>query len=124
MIKPASSVYNCVLIVLLLVFTVPHVIAQEIQRVEVNGKIIVDSPDVEGVTIFNKSTNRGTVTDFEGKFQILVTLNDRLEISALQFEDFEVVITQEIIDSKKVTVVLIEEINKLPEIIICRCDKS
>ena len=55
---------------------------------------------------------------FEGKFQILVALNDRLEISALQFENFEVVITQDIIDSKFVTVVLVEEINKLPEIII------
>lgn len=118
MIKPVSSVFNFVFLVLLTVFTVPHAIAQEVQRIEVNGRIIVDSPDLEGVTIFNKSTNRGTVTDLEGNFQISVTLNDKLEISALQFEDFEVIITQDIIDSKILTVVLVEEINKLPEIII------
>jgi len=118
MIKPISSIINYVFIVLLMIFAIPHVIAQEVQRVEINGQIIVDSPDIEGVTIFNESTNKGTVTNFEGKFQILVALNDRLEISALQFENFEVVITQDIIDSKFVTVVLVEEINKLPEIII------
>jgi hypothetical protein len=92
--------------------------AQDVQRIEVNGKIIVDSPDIEGVTIFNTSSNKGTITDAEGKFSILVGLNDRLQISALQFQNFEVVITQDIIDSKALTVVLVEEVNKLPEIII------
>ena len=92
--------------------------AQDVQRIEVNGKIIVDSPDIEGVAIFNTSSNKGTITDAEGKFSILVALNDRLQISALQFEDFEIVVTQDIIDSKALTVVLVEEVNKLPEIII------
>jgi len=92
--------------------------AQNTQQIEVLGRIIVDSPDVEGVTIFNTSSNKGTITDFEGKFTIQVALNDRLQISALQFQNFEVLITQDIIDSKALTVVLVEEINKLPEIII------
>jgi hypothetical protein len=92
--------------------------AQDVQRIEINGKIIVDSPDIEGVTVFNTSSNKGTITDAEGKFAILVALNDRLQFSALQFKNFEVVITQDIMDSKALTVVLVEEVNKLPEIII------
>jgi len=92
--------------------------AQDVERVEVLGRIIVDSPDVEGLTIFNKSSNKGTITDEEGKFSIYVTLNDRIEVSALQFKNFEIVITQEILETKAFTVVLIEDVNKLPEVLI------
>lgn len=92
--------------------------SQTIERIEVAGKIIVESPDVEGITIFNTSSNRGTITDEEGKFSINVALNDRLQISALQFKNFEVLITQDIIDSKALTVVLVEEVNKLPEVLV------
>lgn len=99
-------------------FSVFSTKAQEVERIEVEGKIIVDSPDVEGVTVFNTSSNRGTITNEEGRFNILVALNDELQFSALQFKNFKVVITQEIINSKELIVVLVEEVNKLPEIII------
>jgi CarboxypepD_reg-like domain len=92
--------------------------AQETKRVEVIGRIIVKNPDVEGVTVYNTSSNRGTITDEEGRFKIKVALNDRIEISALQFKDFKITIDSEIIKSKALTVFLIEEVNKLPEIIL------
>jgi len=92
--------------------------SQETKRVEVTGRIVVKNPDVEGVTVYNTSSNRGTITDEEGRFKIKVALNDRIEISALQFKDFVVVVDHEIIKSKALTVFLIEEVNKLPEIII------
>ncbi len=92
--------------------------AQETKRVEVIGRIIVKNPDVEGVTVYNTSSNRGTITDDEGRFKIKVALNDRIEISALQFKDFKIIIDSEIIKSKALTVFLIEEVNKLPEIIL------
>jgi len=44
--------------------------AQETKRVEVIGRIIVKNPDVEGVTVYNTSSNRGTITDDEGRFKI------------------------------------------------------
>jgi hypothetical protein len=118
MFNPLQNVLNPLCLSVFLVFTVLLSNAQEIERIEVHGEIIVDSPDVEGIAIFNTSSNKGTITDAEGKFNIFVTLNDRLQFSALQFKNFEVVITQDIIDSKSLTVVLVEEVNKLPEIII------
>ncbi len=105
-------------IVIILCFVSSFTFAQNIERVEVNGRIIVNRNDVEGVTVYNASSNKGTITDKEGNFRINVTLNDRIEISALQFKDFEISINSEIIDSKSMTVFLIEEVNKLPEIII------
>ena len=46
------------------------------------------------------------------------TLNDKIEISALQFEKFSIIISQEILDAKSMTVFLVESINKLDEILI------
>jgi hypothetical protein len=118
MLKPSTHFIKYICLVVFIGFNFFIANAQDVQRIEVNGRIIVDSPDIEGVTVFNASSNKGTITDGEGKFSILVTLNDRLEFSALQFENFVVVITQDIIDSKALTVVLVEEVNKLPEVII------
>ena len=65
--------------------------AQEIERVEVNGRIIVDRNDVEGVTVYNHSSQTGTVTDKEGNFVINVAINDRVEFGALQFQNFTII---------------------------------
>jgi CarboxypepD_reg-like domain len=92
--------------------------AQDIKRIEILGRIVVESQDVEGVTVYNSSSNRGTITNEEGYFKIRVALNDRIKISALQFKDFDIVIDNEIIESKEMTVFLIEKINKLPEVIV------
>ncbi|TJY36449.1 carboxypeptidase-like regulatory domain-containing protein [Pontimicrobium aquaticum] len=87
-------------------------------RIDINGTIYVDRNDKEGVTVFNSSSGKGTITDKEGKFTIAVTVNDRIEFSALQFEDFVVVITQQMIDVKEISVFLIEQVNKLNEVLI------
>jgi hypothetical protein len=105
-------------ILFILCFTVSLAFSQDINRIEVFGRIIVDSVDVEGVTVYNTSFNKGTVTDIDGKFSIEVALNDRLEISALQFEKFIVIINEDIIASRIMTVFLVEKINKLDEIVI------
>lgn len=96
--------------------------AQDIERIEVNGKIIVSSEDKEGVTVYNTSSNKGTVTDENGEFKIKVTINDKVEFGALQFKDFTVTITENIIKSKKLTVILVEEVNKLDEVVILPFD--
>lgn len=98
--------------------------AQDIERIEVNGKIVVKSDDVEGVTVYNTSSEEGTVTDFNGNFKIKVGLNDRVEVSALQFQKFTVIVDEGIISEKKMTLYLIEQINKLPEVLVSPYDMS
>lgn len=105
-------------IVIVFLFFSAFGLAQDVQRIEIQGKIIVDRNDLEGVTVFNKSSNKGTVTDKEGLFTIDVALNDQLEFSALQFQNFTVTISQEIIDRKELTAYLVEQINKLDEVLI------
>ena len=86
MLKPTAQLLTSICLITFIGLNIFLANAQDIQRVEISGKIIVDSPDVEGVTVFNATSNKGTITDAEGKFSILVALNDRLQISALQFE--------------------------------------
>lgn len=120
-----SFLYNIIqshlrtsLLFLVFMFSTFHLISQEKVRVEVTGKIVVDSDDIEGITVFNTSSNKGTITDENGAFAIEVGLNDRVEFGALQFEDFTVVIDENIMNSRKMTVFLVEQINKLDEVII------
>ena len=96
--------------------------AQLLKRVEVNGRIIVDSNDIEGVTVYNSSSNKGTITNTKGEFVISVRLNDVVEISALQFEKINVKIDEKILNNKFFTVYLVEQINKLDEVIITPYD--
>ena len=91
--------------------------AQEVNRIEVDGKIIAQN-DVEGVTIFNSSSNLGTVADANGDFKLEVALNDIIEVSALQYVSVEVKITQDVVDSRILRLFLVEELNKLSEVIL------
>jgi hypothetical protein len=103
----------------LFVFCISFVaISQEIKRENINGKIIVEGSDIEGITIYNSSSKVGTVTDENGEFRIAVALNDLLEIRALEYQNIDIIINDVIFQSKKVNIFLIEEINKLDEVII------
>ncbi|MCX7547942.1 hypothetical protein OS188_08245 [Xanthomarina sp. F1114] len=92
--------------------------AQNNERIEISGKAIVEANDVEGLTVNNITSNRIAVTDLEGKFKIYVKLNDRIRISALQLNSVLVIITQDILDSKELTVFLDEHLTPLDEVVI------
>jgi hypothetical protein len=88
-------------------------IYQDIKRENVNGKIII-----EDITVYNSSSNLGSVTNENGEFTIDVASNDLLEIRALQYQNLDLKVNKTILESKNISVFLIEEINKLDEVII------
>ncbi|WP_040247812.1 carboxypeptidase-like regulatory domain-containing protein [Psychroserpens mesophilus] len=92
--------------------------SQEVKRVVVEGTIIVEGNDIEGITVYNTSSNKGTVTDENGKFSIAVALNDFIEVRALQYQNFDFKVSEAILKSKRIRVILIEEINKLDEVLV------
>ena len=94
------------------------VFSQEFDRVKVNGKLIVESNDVAGITIFNSSSNNGTITDENGEFSLEVGLNDLIEVSALQYQNINFRVNSDIIQSQSMKIFLIEEINRLDEVIV------
>lgn len=103
---------------LILFFATASLIAQDITRTKVKGKIVVEHSDISGITIFNSSSNKGTITDNNGEFTIAVAKNDIIEVSALQFQNLNFKVNEAIVNSKSMKIFLIEEINKLDEIIV------
>ena len=106
---------------IILIFTVLvslNATAQSIKRVDVRGKIIVESSDVSDIAILNKSSNAVAITNENGEFVLSVALNDLIEVSALQFQNIDFRVSEAIIESKTMKIFLIEEINKLDEIIV------
>ncbi|GGG41381.1 hypothetical protein [Bizionia arctica] len=93
-------------------------VAQNSDRIEISGKVIVDSNDVEGLTVNNLTSNRIAVTDLNGNFNIYVALNDQIKISALQLDTILIIVTQDILDSKQITVFLDERLTTLDEVVI------
>lgn len=106
------------LLLLIITLTSFTITAQKFQRIKVDGKIIVEGNDVEGITVFNTSSNKGTITNEKGEFTIEVALNDFIEFRALQYQNFDLQVSKAILESKRMRVFLIEEINKLDEILV------
>ncbi|MBU2939295.1 carboxypeptidase-like regulatory domain-containing protein [Lacinutrix sp. C3R15] len=108
-----------ILLIFTFLFSISYTaLGQAIDRIEINGKVIVEINEVEGLVVYNKTANMRTLTDSSGAFKINVAVNDEIEISALQFKTFMVTITPDIISSRQLTAFLVERINNLDEVVI------
>ena len=83
------------------------------------GKVSVpEGDDPDGITIFNEATSKGTISNDQGEFKIVASLNDRIVFSSLQFEQFSIRITKEIIESRMLNVSINIALNELPEVLV------
>lgn len=80
----------------------------------------LDDIDVEGINIFNLSANQGTITDTEGNFRISASKGDTLSISAIHIQETTVIITDEHIADRKITINLGEKMNELATVTLRR----
>tara|TARA_B100000809_G_scaffold35204_2_gene30966 strand:+ start:3509 stop:4327 length:819 start_codon:yes stop_codon:yes gene_type:complete len=94
------------------------VVSQDVERENVNAKIIVEGNDIEGITIYNISSKKVAMTDKNGEFIIALASNDLLEIRGLKYQNFDVRVSEAVIESKRLSIFLIEEIYKLDEVIV------
>jgi hypothetical protein len=92
--------------------------SQEITRENINGKIIVEGSDIEDITIYNTVSKKGTTTNQLGEFTIAVAVNDLIEIRALEYQNFDFTVNQMTTDTKKISIYLIEEVEKLAEVFV------
>lgn len=80
--------------------------------------------DVEGVHIYNTATEKGTVTNLDGAFTLAMAENDRLRVTALQFQSFIVIVDKGIVDGKRMRISLNPTINQLEEVVVSPYDLS
>ncbi|GGX21544.1 hypothetical protein [Aquimarina muelleri] len=97
--------------------------AQITSRVLVNGKVSVPiGDDAEGVVVYNRSTNKGTITNANGLFVISAGINDRIEVVAMQYQHFIVLVDKGIVDNKRLHIFLKESVNQLDEVVVTPYD--
>lgn len=88
------------------------------QSVEINGKVIVNDDEVEGIHVINKTANKFTITKDDGNFTIPAQLHDTIIFSAIKYKPKEVIVTAEIMKTKILSVYLSELVNVLNEVIV------
>ncbi len=110
----------------LLVILLPFIgLAQESTRVSIPGVITAPAgEDVEAISVYNNSTDKGTVTNAQGEFTLEVALNDRVQVTALQYKTFTIIITEKDLIQKKLSIYLNPFVNKLEEVIVRSTDLS
>jgi len=102
-----------------------HGISQQIDRTSIVGKITApQGEDVEGVNVYNISSQKGTITNASGDFELEVAENDRVQITALQFQSFTIIVDQGVIDTERMSIYLNPSVNQLDEVIVRPYDLS
>ena len=69
---------------------------------------------IPGVSITIKGTQRGTSTDFDGYYEIEATANEELVFSFIGYKSQSTII----LNNKKIDFVLIDEVDKLEEVVV------
>lgn len=113
------------LLLLLFFIASPLLFAQQIDRTKISGKINVpQEEDAEGISVYNTSSQKGTITNSDGTFEIEVAENDRVLISALQYYAFTVVVDQSIVEKKRMHIFLNPAVYQLEEVVVRPYDLS
>ncbi len=93
--------------------------AQINSRMLIKGKINVPiDDDASSINVYNLSTTKGTITDDYGEFLIAVAEGDKLYFSGIQYQDFTVEITEDIIKNKKLNITINEAVTELEEVTV------
>ncbi|MEM7487150.1 MAG: carboxypeptidase-like regulatory domain-containing protein [Bacteroidota bacterium] len=109
---------------LLLIATIFSISAQKSSVKELKGKVYSKGRDVVGVVVQNITTKNAVITDMDGNFSITVQRNDTLVFSAVQFRRKILPVTEGILSTKFVTVLLEEFVNELKEVVVKPFDLS
>lgn len=93
------------------------VCAQDFAK-QIKGQVYSKDGDIAAVHVSNISTQRGTITDISGYFEITARFNDTLVFSAVQFERVELIVTWEVLEKKLLQVPLKESLTELDEVVV------
>lgn len=85
---------------------------------KIEGKVYSADGDVAATHVLNISSSKAVITDSNGFFAINVKLNDTLVFSAVQFKKKQIVIKQEMLDSRFLSVPLEDELTELDEVVV------
>ena len=109
-------------LIIVLFFTIN--LSAQSEQVIIHGTIMNDSVAIGNVHIINKTTNKGTLSNYAGEFKISAKENDTLSFSSIQHQTKWVILTNKQINSKVLKIQLFQKTNNLPEVVVKNMAKS
>ncbi len=88
------------------------------ETIVLRGEVLNDSIEKASLTVVNISLRKGSITNEAGVFEIPVRVSDTINISAVQYEPRQFVVTQKMYDRKKMSLYLEPKINELDEVFV------
>jgi len=85
---------------------------------KLEGRVYSNDDDVAATHVLNITSNRFTIADAQGFFEIPVKLYDTLMFSAVQFKKKEVVVTLEILEQNFLLVQMEDALTQLSEVVV------
>ena len=82
------------------------------------GYVFDSEIPISDIHVINTSRGNAEVTDINGLFEISVTIGEKLVFSSIQYEKYELIITENIFSSKEITIYLKGFVNELDEVIV------
>lgn len=98
------------------------VLAQELGRSVLSGKISANTIDLDGIYVINLKTEKSTITENEGRFSIAATPGDTLLFSSIQLKEIRIVLEQKDFQEELFLVKMESSIMQLTEVIVKRYD--
>ena len=87
------------------------------QNIKISGQIISDG-ELEGIHVINRTAYRYATTDKNGFFIVEGKESDSLYFSSIQHQPKTIVLSKKQIDSRSLTVTLLESLNELDEVVL------
>ncbi len=87
------------------------------QTLVLKGRVIANE-DLVGIHVLNISEKKYAVTNGSGGFEIPVRLNDTIVFRSVQYEPYQLTISETIIRDRYIEIQLKDRINKLDEVVV------
>ena len=92
--------------------------AQSDYRTWIRGKVLYRNSNVISANVINNTSQKATITNEDGEFEMQVKLNDRLIFSSVQYQIRSLVITKEILQKSRIVIDVNEKITQLDEVVV------
>ena len=106
------------IVYLFLAFVATSSFAQQLSRMQLQGKVSNDVAALEGIYVINKETEKSTITDQDGNFSIQVMVGDTLLFTASQFREVKVVLSPKDFEQEFLVVKMKAIVHQLNEVVV------
>lgn len=93
-------------------------LAQATTPILLEGKVIADMSNLEGIYVIDLKTEKDAITDKSGYFSLPASVGDTILFSAVQFKKLRVVLTEKSFEKESFFVKMEPIINQLKEVVV------